>query len=830
MRRWASVVAAVVLAVGVRDIARVEAQPASAIGQPLPDPKLEARTVMVRVIDGDPKKAVTGVDVTLSIVPPDGGAATERVARTDADGRAKFVDLPSGAIVMAKVTGPGGEQTSTGFAVPATGGIRVMLSTVPLAGTMPAPSAPAVPGQPGAATPPMAGGPMAGGPMAGGAGGPPEPRMMSGKPRPQTGDPADTLTVRVTYDDLVDPRPPQDQPVLLVAYRYDQTVTAQVVKTDPAGRAVFAGLDRTGATSYFAMATLARGDVHDRVTSGPIQMVADDGLRLMLSGEKRDGGKPAVDDLGTLSPQPDTPVPAGQVDVIIAGVPEDGAPVELVDAVTGKVLSTDKSGPPAAAPGTGEARWKPPIDEPTLPLGSLEATVTVDGDQGPPLSVEVRRHAPAPAPGAASGSGPGSASGSGSGSASGSGAGSGSGSGSGSGAASAPAPAGSGAGSASAASAAASPAAAPAPVEAPLTATTNDAGKVTITGLTPGEQVDVVVVTPGGPTPATTVTIPERGGEHLAVDVTWKERGQGSAHLDGAVAGDDRAYYVRTRMHGQLYLSAPFQVTPERGAQLNVVAMPRVMLSFSLTSWVDDQFLAFSGQFTVSNASWAPYMATKDGHTTDLALPMPAAATGLQVRDDFASLVGTDPERGFILRRPIPPGGLDFYAGFSIKVDDGVARWDMPLPIGSFESGLELLRPNTTTRIVVAPGTKVAIDEAKDSRGTFWVMSPITIPPSQRMVFTVTGLPKPPAWNWWSKAIVGAIVLVILLGGLGLALHRGAAEAARDATRARYDRLLDELVGLERDGADPVRRAALLAELEALRERLDQVESSAREG
>src|SRR5206468_1223731 len=122
--------------------------------------------------------------------------------------------------------------------------------------------------------------------------------------------------------------PPQDQPVVLVAYRYDHQVSAQTVKTDPAGRAVFAGLDRTGATSYFAMTVLPRqaGSVHDRLTSGPIQMISDDGLRLMLSGEKRDADKPAIDDLSSLAPQPPQPVAPGEIQVVIAGVPEDKVP------------------------------------------------------------------------------------------------------------------------------------------------------------------------------------------------------------------------------------------------------------------------------------------------------------------------------------------------------------------------------------------------------------------------------------------------------------------------------------------------------------------------
>jgi hypothetical protein len=356
---------------------------------------------------------------------------------------------------------------------------------------------------------------------------------------------------------------------------------------------------------------------------------------------------------------------------------------------------------------------------------------------------------------------------------------------------------------------------------AAITAQTGADGKATLTGLAPGGQADIVIRTPAGATPSSLIAVPTRSGSKLKVDVTWKERGQASAHLAGAVASADRAYVIRSRMHGQINLSAPFQVTPERGAMMNLVAMPRVMLSFSLTSWVDDQFLAFSGQWTVSNSSWAPYLPTKDDRPSELVVPMPAGVSGLQVRDDFASMVGTDPSRGLIIRRPLPPGGLEFYAGFSMKIHDGRVRWDMPLPMGSFESGIELLRPNKTTRVEVPAGTRVNLEEATDRRGTFWVLSPITILPPQRMVFDVTGLPQPPAWNWWGKVVAGVIGLVVLLGGLGLALHRGSAQAAHVALRSRYDRLLDELAALEATDGDPLRRGERRDELEALRERLD---------
>jgi hypothetical protein len=53
-------------------VARAEAQPAEAIGKPLPDPKLRDGTVVLRVIAGDANKPASGVEATLMLTPPDG--------------------------------------------------------------------------------------------------------------------------------------------------------------------------------------------------------------------------------------------------------------------------------------------------------------------------------------------------------------------------------------------------------------------------------------------------------------------------------------------------------------------------------------------------------------------------------------------------------------------------------------------------------------------------------------------------------------------------------------------------------------------------------------
>jgi len=70
------------------------------------------------------------------------------------------------------------------------------------------------------------------------------------------------------------------------------------------------------------------------------------------------------------------------------------------------------------------------------------------------------------------------------------------------------------------------------------------------------------------------------------------------------------------------------------------------------------------------------------------------------------------------------------------------------------------------------------------------------------------------------QGIVGVLVVGVMLAGLALALaaRRRPAQAAEVETEARRQRLLDELVELERSGAsaNPRRREQLLAELEQL--------------
>jgi len=347
-----------VLAVGLvlAAAAPTAAQPASALGHPLPISKLPIGTVTVRVIAGDPSSAVSGVDVNLLV------NGEERTARTDAEGRATFSGLPDGATVQAQIDGDQGEVTSDEFPVPAEGGVGVMLSTKPM---------------------------MAAGGGMGGAPGMPQPRQISGHGRPESADPAGLLTIRLTYDDFTDTKPPADHPVLLVGYKADETVQVLRTKTDAAGRAEFRGLDVSGSTAYFAMTLMPRGDATDRLVSQPIQMLPGVGTRLVLSAAKRTSTEASVDDYSKLEAQVPN-VPPGRVTVaVLTDRHDEGGTVELVDAGSGKVLATERLGPAEEPSNSAEGRFGPFEPDDKAPAGTLRVFALGGPETGPLAGAKV---------------------------------------------------------------------------------------------------------------------------------------------------------------------------------------------------------------------------------------------------------------------------------------------------------------------------------------------------------------------------------------------------------------------------------------------------------
>ena len=686
------------------------AQVAAALGKPLPSPDLDVGTVSVRVVAGSAASPVVGTDVTLLV------NNAPRVARTDSAGRATFPGLPVGATVIARVVNEDKEEkASEPFQIPESGGMRVMITTKPWQGG------------------------AGGAPFAGGAAGMPNPRQMSGEPRPEQADPSGTLTVRLTYDDFKDT--PEGVPVVLVGYSADNTTSYQVIKSDASGRAQFTGLDRSSGTSYFAMAQLPRNGAVDRLTSPPVVLESQVGVRMILSGEKRDSKAPPVDDLAKADPP--VPTDAGKVRVVLEGIADRSAVVTLIDAETRKSIGELKPeiAPPDPSRVQGGAQFQA---DPKMPAGALAVEVT--GGQGqaqePLKDVEIRV-IPASAKDATGG----------------------------------------------------------------FAAVTGADGTVRMSLQTTEPQRAAFTIN-GRQLASQPFDISKSGGK-LTIRAQWPDSGRPQAVFD-VPAAPGRVFYAEAAFMNQHYRSMPFQLLDGAGTKISVFAYPRVMFRFQLHMFVEDQLLAAQGRFEITNYSWAPYRDGPDG----MVVPMPHGFKGGVVFDPDQNEVAVAAGEGFRIVRPIPPGGRAFHGGFSMPVDKGTVEWSLDLPRGSYESELDIRQ---TPGLVVHTPPNVKGETRTVPQGTFFVIDPITIMPKQSMVMTIEGLPTPPVWGSWIARIVGVLVVALMVGGVAFALFGKRPAATAAAVReARRQRLLDELVQLERAGGSSKRREQVLRELEEL--------------
>jgi hypothetical protein len=152
-KRLVSIVAALVLAGSAALFAQMP-DLRQMSGQPLPSGDLPAGTISVRVVRQTIANNVSGVAVELA--PASGTSPSPRSITTDAGGRAVFADAPAGVMLKATVTVDGERLESHAFAVPATGGLRILLAaglgasaTAPGGAPAPTAQAPAGPAAPG---------------------------------------------------------------------------------------------------------------------------------------------------------------------------------------------------------------------------------------------------------------------------------------------------------------------------------------------------------------------------------------------------------------------------------------------------------------------------------------------------------------------------------------------------------------------------------------------------------------------------------------------------------------------------------------------------------
>lgn len=297
----------------------------------------------------------------------------------------------------------------------------------------------------------------------------------------------------------------------------------------------------------------------------------------------------------------------------------------------------------------------------------------------------------------------------------------------------------------------------------------------------------------------------------VALDVTarWPSRGKLEVVYD-LVPRPGQVVYAETTLNGQVYRTLPFQPVPEHGTRVSLLIFPRILFKFSLTSKADDEYLGVQGRFTVTNYSWMPYVGGADG----LILPLPKGFVGGLVAEQDQGDVSVAPGEGFRIMRPIAPGERAFHGGFSLPVKDGDVTWNLDLPFGAFGSEMEILQ-TPGMQVQTPPG--VNRQSVTVPQGTYVVLTQISILPKQSMRMTLTGLPSVPGWRVWLPRAVGVLVVLVMVGGLVIALRRknpnGASTVERDARRQK---LLDELVELEKAGKQGKRRDQVMRELEQL--------------
>lgn len=702
------------------------AQPAAALGKPLPDGGLPTGTVSVKIVAGGPANVVVGTDVTLTV------NGEPRVARTNSDGRAMFPGLPAGAKVQAKAADADGkETTSEAFDLPASGGVRVMLTTKPFTGAE----------GPG---PAMGGAPQ----------GMPEARQMSGQPRADRDVEPGTYEVRVTYNNLqikdgeaTDSDPPVGETVTIVGYKYDESVTAQSMKVDKDGHATFKGLDISGNTVYFALTRLPRNGNVDRLASIPVQLETQAGSKLILSSEKKASTVPQIDDLA--GPQTKMPA-AGKVKVTLEGYPRELSEITLYDAVTKQVVAKGK--PTVAEPDPSKVEGGAQFDaDPSLPAGTV--SVRVHGGPGQadqPLPSVPLTIVPVGSTNVADG----------------------------------------------------------------IAAKTGPDGTVQVANIAKDKKHRVLLNVNGKELASVEFEVGAAGGK-LDVVAHWEDEGTPQIVFD-VPYNPAHVLYAETRQESplskkiELYRTMPFLPLETTGAHASISVLPRILFSFQLQAFVEDEILGVRGLWRVANNSWIPYLATEDG----LLVKLPKGHVGGVVGDEFQHDVSVAQGEGFRILRALPPGSTQWEAGFSMKADTGEVKWSMDLPMGAFQSMLQIREfPNMK---VVAAGNRQG--EMRTGRsGTQWLtFDDIMIGTNQSMQMTISGMPRHPYWKLWVPRIVGVLVLMIMIGGVVYALTRPRTATA-EGNAARKAELMNELVELEKKGGgDSKRRDQVLAELERL--------------
>nr|MBA3539633.1 TlpA family protein disulfide reductase [Deltaproteobacteria bacterium] len=231
----------------------------------------------------------------------------------------------------------------------------------------------------------------------------------------------------------------------------------------------------------------------------------------------------------------------------------------------------------------------------------------------------------------------------------------------------------------------------------------------------------------GIPTPGATVNIVDAATGKAVATVTSDADNSALIELHPRAA---QVFYAESTAPGQRYRSRPFQAAPDRGVQIPVMVMPRMLATFDLRAQAEGEFLAFRVHYSLSNNSWFPYSAGPSG----LVLPLPSGAQGAVVADVDADHVTVTPT-GFRLARPLEPGATTFVAGYSLLAAKGKVRLAQDLPLGAYTSRLAIVKePGMAVELL----PKLVATVTTTGKLTYFVVEDIMLPPNRALDLTIT--------------------------------------------------------------------------------------------
>ena len=610
-----------------------------------------------------------------------------------------------------------------------------------------------------------------------GPAGMPDPRQMSGIPRPDPQLEAGTITVRVLRGGF--DQPATNHPVSLLLRGPDgQTDTRSATTDDVKGRAVFDGL--SGFIGGTAIATVEIDG--DTLESRPISLLGNSGSAVMLVADGAPGdasdrapagaaahgqpGGPAMPVLGAAFPLPDSP--AGHVTVgtfdLAARAPIASVEVELE--------ITPPQGDPVVRKGTTDAEGRfvfQGLLAPEIPAGSmLVVSATLREGQEPRKSQPFQASeegglAVLLVEGADQ------------------------------------------LDAAAAAHGQAAPHAGRARLQAPRILPSLPVGTVRLRlvdgrdGAVANQDVVVVQRTAEG-----------TGG-------TWRGRtdATGMAQVSGIEVRSDALYVVKVLYDGAPYQSGFFGLDKRGGVAVElrvfeVTADPSVIrsaLQVDVVGLENDNAQVvhiYEAMVNGDKAFWPP---------GGLKIPAMKGAKGLVVLRRAEPWLEHEEKADFVkLAGPLPPGEvLNLSFGYLIE-HDGTVRFDWEVPFELVESSV-LVGPDQTLEAAGAsrgePPPQLADKDA-------WLLGPR--PAGGSIAFSIGGLPT-------TNPIFRRLAL--WLGALiGLAAVIGIVSTPRRSARERLLRRRDELLGhLDQLGPDAKRRDAIVAALDRIYRQLRALET-----